>query len=76
MLTISTPIAGIALGSTTTQNIAISDNVPTSVDFSLYVRIGRYDLTNAPRSSSKSSMETAVRMRSSSCERMKHTRSN
>jgi ELWxxDGT repeat protein len=48
-LTISTPTAGIALGNTTSQNIAISDNVPTSIDLSLYVRIGRYDLPEPTR---------------------------
>jgi uncharacterized protein YjiK len=49
ILTISSPSAGISLGSNVAQNIVISDNdtAPknnTSIDLSKYVQVGRYDL--------------------------------
>jgi hypothetical protein len=46
-LTISNPSSGVTLGSTTSQNITITDNdsaTPTSLDLANYVRIGRYNL--------------------------------
>ncbi len=47
-LALSSPSAGISLGTTTTQNIVITDNdtAPknTTIDLSTYVQVGRYDL--------------------------------
>ena len=49
-LSISNPSAGIAVGSTNTQTITISDNdTALNIDLSTYVRVGRYDLPEPTR---------------------------
>jgi uncharacterized protein YjiK/2',3'-cyclic-nucleotide 2'-phosphodiesterase (5'-nucleotidase family) len=49
-LTISSPSAGITLGTPTTQNITITDNdVALDINLCNYVRVGRYDLPEPTR---------------------------
>jgi len=51
-LVISNPSSGLTLGSTTSQNITITDNdvAPNlNIDLSTYVRVGRYDLPEPTR---------------------------
>lgn len=52
VLTISNPSSGIALGTTLSQNIAITDNdavAAPALDLSNYIRVGRYDLPEPTR---------------------------
>jgi uncharacterized protein YjiK/2',3'-cyclic-nucleotide 2'-phosphodiesterase (5'-nucleotidase family) len=52
VLTISNPSSGLTLGTTTSQNITITDNdaAPNlNIDLSTYVRVGRYNLPEPTR---------------------------
>ena len=52
VLTISNPSSGLTLGTTTSQNISITDNgvAPNlNIDLSTYVRVGRYNLPEPTR---------------------------